>query len=98
MKIEVNTDILQRDIQRLESLQGKLKDRLNSMNTAITSLNSSWEGEAKSAYTATYKQDYKDIQELEIVLTKFIQRLKDAKRDYEKSSKSIQSLVNQLKV
>lgn len=98
MKVEINTDALGRDIASLQNQYQTLKRNLDSLNNSMTSLNSSWEGEAKSEYLRVYQQDYGTMKSLCNTLDQLIKTLTYAKNQYNNNNNKIKNVISQIRV
>lgn len=98
MKLEVNTDALGRDINRLQSLIAGLRKDLDALSAEMYSLNETWDGIAKEAYLVQYQIDEVQMNELCQFLELFIQALSSAQEQYQFCDINVKSVISEIKV
>lgn len=98
MKLEINTDALGRDTDRLrEQLTGLRRD-LDSLTASIEALDQTWEGTAREAYMVQYQSDRQNMENLCSTLEEYIRLLESAKTQYLDGDSKVKMAVAQIRI
>lgn len=96
VQIEVDTDLMQRDIRMLEAKRDSLRKSFSIMTNELLDLSSKWEGPAKEAFMAQLSIDMQFIDEVMQCLTDTIDDLTYAKDEYDRCDREVATIVASL--
>ncbi len=97
-KIEVNTNTLRSDVERVRTELKGLKDDMRKLSEVSAQLNSMWEGEAKQAFIMAVQDDIRRLSELITALEKFTTSTDTARGNYDTCEKNVSSIISSLRV
>ena len=97
-KIEVNTNTLRSDVERVRTELKGLKVDMRKLSEVSTQLNSMWEGEAKQAFIMAVQDDIRRLSELIAALEKFTTSTDTARGNYDTCEKNVSSIISSLRV
>lgn len=97
-EIEMDTSLLARDIDNLESTLTQLETRLGKMFDAINKMDAMWNGSANSAFNAQFKNDYDTCKSMCGILRELIGSLNHAKEEYDKCEQNISGMIQSIKI
>ena len=97
-RIEVNTNTLHSDVERVRGELKGLRADMQKLNEISGQLNAMWDGEAKAAFVAAVADDIRQLSELIGALEKYTGLTDTARTNYDKCEKNVSSIVSALKV
>lgn len=97
-EIAVNTDDLQRDINEMRNSLNQVKRRTDSMFQEINSLNGMWEGPAHEAFSRQFSADYQVMQELQKEVSRLIECMQYADKEYLSCESAINTIINSIRL
>lgn len=98
MDIEINTSALKSDANKMAQEVQALKETMSSMNDAVISLSSMWEGEANLAFTAQYMSDYENMKEMCAIVDNIIECMNYAVNQYGQCDDDIRNIISALRI
>ena len=97
-QIAIDTGILQNDITAYEEALNTVKSKMDNMFTNMKELDTMWEGEANNAFMVQFNKDYSSMKELCNLLTKLLEDLKLAKKEYDQCDSSVNAVINAIQI
>ena len=97
-KIEVDTNMLGKDVASIQNEIRALRQESETLKSALTSLNSSWEGPAKTAFVQAVSDDLRQLGELIKSMESFTGLTDQARKDYDKCERTVGDIVSALRV
>lgn len=97
-QIAIDTGILQNDITAYEEALNTVKSKMDNMFTNMKELDTMWEGEANNAFMVQFNKDYSSMKELCNLLTKLLEDLKLAKKEYDQCDSSVNTVINAIQI
>lgn len=97
-QIAIDTGILQNDINAYEEALNTVKSKMDNMFTNMKELDTMWEGEANNAFMVQFNKDYSSMKELCNLLTKLLEDLKLAKKEYDQCDSSVNTVINAIQI
>ncbi|MBQ4528378.1 MAG: WXG100 family type VII secretion target [Clostridia bacterium] len=98
MDIAIQTNPLRRDAESMAEEVARLRKNMSSMNDAITSMNSMWQGAAHNAFVTQYASDYQKMTEVCQALDNIIECLNYAAAKYDECDNNVKNIVNSIKI
>jgi WXG100 family type VII secretion target len=86
--IQVTTGTLTNKATELKNLNSKLKNQIEALKTAESSLNSMWDGEANDAFHKAFNQDVTQMNNFYNAIEKYVTSLQQIAKAYEKAEKA----------
>lgn len=96
--IEVNTNVMARDIESLDNKLRQIKSRMKSMFTSIQELDSMWDGPSNEEFNRQFQLDYGMCEELCTILSELIESLTHAKSEYEKCERNVEGVIQAIRI
>lgn len=96
--VEVNTDILQSDINQLNEHLNRIESQLSQMYGQVEELNTLWKGQANAAFSTQFRQDNETMKDVISELKKYSESLSQARVKYDKCEDSVQDMVNSIQI
>lgn len=97
-QIAIDTGILQSDINAYEEALNTVKSKMDNMFNNMAELDSMWDGQANSAFMAQFNKDYTTLKDLAGLLTKLLEDLKLAKKEYDQCDSSVNTVINAIQI
>ena len=97
-EIEVNTNTLAADIEKLQNELNLVVSELNKMYDAVNLLDSMWDGPANDTFRAQFLQDRQEMQEICNELQKMNDCLVYAKNEYNTCENNINGIVTSIRI
>lgn len=97
-KIEVNTEVLDNDIDSISDSLSVMQNSIQNMYEEIAELNTMWKGKANQAFNMQFNKDYSTMQEFLKLLDNYIDSLKNASNTYVRCENSVGDIVRSLKI
>ena len=97
-QIAIDTGILQNDITAYEEALNTVKSKMDNMFTNMKELDTMWEGEANNAFMVQFNKDYSSMKDLCNLLTKLLEDLKLAKKEYDQCDSSVNTVINAIQI
>ncbi|MDO5131595.1 MAG: WXG100 family type VII secretion target [Eubacteriales bacterium] len=97
-EIEQNTDLLSDDIIRLEEAKDALESAVDAMFDAVKNLDTMWNGPANAAFNAQFQADYQTCREMNRTLGLLIEKLRNARSEYDKCESEVESLIREIRI
>lgn len=85
--IQVTTGTLTSKAAELKSLNGRFKTQVTQLRTQEGSLNSMWEGEARTAFHNAFEKDVTQMDKFYELIEKYVQSLQDIAKEYNRAEK-----------
>ncbi|MCQ2509345.1 MAG: WXG100 family type VII secretion target [Lachnospiraceae bacterium] len=98
MKFEVYTDQVARLASSMESELAQVDELRQNMFRSMEDLDAMWEGSSHDAFAAQYFKDEQTVQELCNTITKLIEHIKEARKQYEQCEQSVKDMVNSIQI
>lgn len=98
MKFEVYTDQVARLSSSMESELRQVEQLRQNMFRSMEDLDAMWDGSSHDAFVAQYFEDEQSVQELCNTITKLIEHMKEARRQYEQCEQSVKDMVNSIQI
>lgn len=96
--IEVDTNELNKDIQKFDSTVDALKSDLKGLDQEIEALDAMWDGVANAAFNMQYRTDSATLNNMIKSLKEYSSDLKSAKKDYDKCEANVGDMVKAINV
>lgn len=96
--IEIDTELLQADINELEANVEKARKSLDSLNAELEELNTMWKGAANTAFRSQTNDDYNIMDNLLQEMSKLADCMTHAKSEYIKCEKEVKSAVSDIRI
>ena len=97
-EIEINTVTLLRDIDILETKMGELDGQTEKMFSAISDLDTMWDGPASEAFKEQFQLDYQSCKEMSKVLKDLVESLKHARQEYDTCEQNVEDLIRAIQI
>ncbi|MBR6770718.1 MAG: WXG100 family type VII secretion target [Lachnospiraceae bacterium] len=97
-EIEINTGLLNNDINSMQGSLDNAKKKMNSMLQELEAMNSMWSGPAYDTFVATFKSDYQTMEELCNTVGNLIECMRYARQEYENCENTVGSIVNSIRI
>lgn len=94
----ISTDNLGKDVERLRSILGELKQNKNKMVEEIGELNTMWKGPANDTFVKQFQLDCVSFDRLCKTIEEMIQAMDYAKTEYEKCENRVNGLVQAIRI
>lgn len=95
-EIEVETNILQSDINELEEEIQAVRTLLETITSDMTQLDAMWDGPANEAFMMQYRADAEYTEEICKVLGKLKECMEYAKKQYDSCEAEISSMISSI--
>lgn len=96
--IEIDTVVLQSDIEAMQSQLNAIKSDMNKMYEAVQTLDRMWNGPANDAFNQQFLNDKADMEELCGTIQSVIQYMEYAKKEYNNCENQVNSIVLEIGV
>ena len=97
-EIEVDTTALQRDINRINELIGKMKNKKAKLISSVQTMNASWSGSANAAFNAQFNTDMVNIDQMIQTLTDMSNSMKKARKEYDQCEKRVDGIIRSIRI
>lgn len=97
-KLEVEIRMLRSDIDELRSRLHSIEDSIDQTYNSVSKLNTMWEGPSKVVFVKRIMQDQDDMKDICVDISKFLQNMESAVREYEQSEQMVQEIVTAIRV
>lgn len=96
--IEINTEQLDRDIQRLREKLSQTRTHINRLKDRMDAMNKMWEGTANQAVRQRFQRDHQNMLNLCEMLEELIQTLESIRQSYDSCENHVRSAVDALRI
>ena len=96
MIIETDTELLQKDIGRIQVQCDVVKKTVKQITDEVLELNLSWEGPAKAAFVAQFSCDLQFMGEVLLGLEDIIDTMTKAREEYDRCEAEVRSIIDSL--
>lgn len=97
-EIEVDTNTLQRDINKINELIGKMKNQKGKLVTSVQQMNATWSGPANAAFNAQFTTDMKNFDQMIKLLTDMSNSMKKARKEYDQCEKRVDGIIRSIRI
>lgn len=97
-RIEVDTNILRRNISSIESAIAKVRSEINDAYEGIRALDSMWDGPANAAFNKQFLSDYNRMIEICDVLERYAANLTEVREQYENGESHVADIVAAIRI
>ena len=97
-RIRVTTESLSSDKQTIRAQVRTMKTQISLLRRDIIELNAMWEGEAKTLFVKTAREDVKELAEAVKELEALVEYEDNALTQYERCEKDVAAYVSQLSI
>lgn len=97
-RIKINTNMLNRDIQSIESYLANIEKTIKNMNTEVAQLDAMWDGDANEAFNKEFQDDIRELEKLCKSVKDIINYEKNARAQYDSCEAKVGSLVGEIKI
>ena len=98
MDIEINTDALRNDINNMEDQIKNVYNDMQSLNDAVSLLNSMWRGDANIAFNTVYRSDYENMQEASKTVEQLISCMRYAVKQYNECDSKVMTAIKAVRI
>lgn len=96
--IEINTEQLNRDIQRLRQRLSQTRSHIQSLREKMDAMNRMWEGPANAAIRQRFQADHANMLNLCKMLEELIRMLESIRQSYDTCETNVRSAVDALRI
>jgi len=97
-KIEVNTAMLQNDLNRITEDIEAIRAEINNTYEGIMVLDGMWDGEANRAFNIQFSRDRARLLETCEALERYLGKIEEVKAQYESSEDRVADIVAALRI
>ncbi len=96
--LKIETERLTRDISSIDQNIAAVKSSISRTQTALSTLNFMWDGEAKRAFRASADRDIQEMYNILNLLTQYRNDLEQAGKTYDSAVSNAEAMIKSLKI